>query len=110
MRVQLGRTASSEKPIGRGYFGLFAFLKGVFLPQGYPDSVSEDYINYQFWDTVQAFCSTISGTLTTHAILKGVGVGNDAANALSATITWVSFFWFISNFGGCTECPLSFLV
>lgn len=29
------------------------------------------------------------GTLTTHAILKGVGVGSDIASPLSATITWV---------------------
>uniref|UniRef100_A0A182SL21 Uncharacterized protein n=1 Tax=Anopheles maculatus TaxID=74869 RepID=A0A182SL21_9DIPT len=28
-------------------------------------------------------------TLTTHAILKGVGVGSDAVNPLSATVTWV---------------------
>lgn len=33
----------------------------IFLPHGFPDSVSEDYVNYQIWDTIQAFCSTISG-------------------------------------------------
>lgn len=33
----------------------------IFLPQGYPDSVSGDYISYQIWDTAQAFCSTITG-------------------------------------------------
>ncbi len=27
--------------------------QSVFLPQGYPESVSEDYLQYQFWDTVQ---------------------------------------------------------
>lgn len=25
----------------------------MFLPQGFPESVSEDYLQYQFWDTVQ---------------------------------------------------------
>lgn len=34
----------------------------LFLPHGYPDSVSEDYLTYQIWDTCQAFCSTISGS------------------------------------------------
>lgn len=29
------------------------------------------------------------GTLSTHAILKGVGVGSDVVNPLSATVTWV---------------------
>lgn len=33
----------------------------IFLPHGFPDSVSEDYVTYQIWDTIQAFCSTISG-------------------------------------------------
>lgn len=28
-------------------------LKQVFLPHGYPESVSGDYVNYQIWDTVQ---------------------------------------------------------
>lgn len=28
-------------------------FQSVFLPQGYPDSVSNDYLHYQFWDTVQ---------------------------------------------------------
>lgn len=44
-------------------FFLFRILKNLFLPKGYPDSVSDDYMNYQIWDTVQAFCSTIAGEL-----------------------------------------------
>lgn len=36
-------------------------FKKIFLPQGFPDSVSNDYIAYQIWDTAQAFCSTIMG-------------------------------------------------
>lgn len=65
-------------------------LRDIFLPHGYPESVSEDYFNYQIWDTVQAFCSTITGTFTTRAILKGVGVGNAEATPLAATITWIA--------------------
>lgn len=79
----------NEKIIAKGNNSLINLFQRIFLPQGYPNSVSEDYIDYQKWDTVQAFCSTISGTLTTHAILKGVGVGSDIANPLSATITWI---------------------
>lgn len=64
-------------------------MREVLLPYGYPDSVSEDYFNYQLWDTAQAFCSTITSAFTTRAILKGVGVGNPKAAALSAAITWI---------------------
>lgn len=28
-------------------------LQDVFLPRGYPSSVSSDYMDYQIWDTVQ---------------------------------------------------------
>lgn len=37
----------------------------------------------------QAFCSSITGTLATLAILKGVGVGDKEATPLAATITWM---------------------
>ena len=30
----------------------------IFLPKGYPDSVSSDYAIYQFWDSAQALCSS----------------------------------------------------
>ncbi|TRY67425.1 hypothetical protein TCAL_11759 [Tigriopus californicus] len=65
------------------------FFRDVFLPIGYPHSVSADYATYQIWDTVQAFASNISGSLATQAVLEGVGVGDDSATALAATITWL---------------------
>ncbi|KAI0235372.1 RUS1 family protein C16orf58, partial [Lamellibrachia satsuma] len=61
----------------------------VFLPQGYPESVSDDYMDYQIWDTMQAFCSSITGALAAQAILKGVGVGDENATVLAATMTWL---------------------
>lgn len=78
-----------DRLVYRERFALLKFFQGIFLPKGYPDSVSDDYLAYQIWDTVQAFCSTISGTLTTHAILKGIGVGSEVVTPLSATTTWV---------------------
>jgi hypothetical protein len=39
------------------------WLYKVFLPEGYPNSVSGDYLPYQMWDTMQAFCSTVTGIL-----------------------------------------------
>lgn len=35
--------------------GVKNILREVFLPQGYPSSVSADYLEYQIWDTVQVF-------------------------------------------------------
>lgn len=83
---------SSDINFHRGsgiYCSLKNFLIEVFLPEGYPDSVRDDYWGYQCWDTLQAFCSTITGTITTQAVMKGFGVGDSAASALGATVTWV---------------------
>lgn len=55
--------------------GLTETFKSAFLPEGYPSSVSQDYLRFQMWDTLQALCSYIRGLLSSQAILKGVGVG-----------------------------------
>lgn len=64
-------------------------FRAIFLPQGYPDSVSKDYAEYQLWDTVQAFASSMSNTFATHSLLHGMGVGDDTATVVAATVTWM---------------------
>ncbi|OWK11041.1 hypothetical protein Celaphus_00007142 [Cervus elaphus hippelaphus] len=54
-------------------------LLAVFLPQGFPDSVSPDYLPYQL----------LSGSLATHAVLLGIGVGDAKASVSAATATWL---------------------
>ncbi|XP_052746797.1 RUS family member 1 [Bicyclus anynana] len=71
-------------------FSIQDFITKIFLPRGYPDSVSKDYIEYQIYDCLQAACSTIIGIIAAQAVLKGVGVGNVQATALAATITWIT--------------------
>ena len=61
----------------------------VFLPIGYPRSVTEDYLEYQLWDSAQALCSYLRGTLTTHAVLLGLGVGSADADAAAAAASWI---------------------
>ncbi|XP_069840875.1 RUS family member 1 isoform X2 [Dendropsophus ebraccatus] len=61
----------------------------LFLPHGFPDSVSEDYLEYQLWDTLQAFSSSVTGSLATHALLRGSGVGDSSASVTAATVTWI---------------------
>uniref|UniRef100_A0A2D4NVH3 Uncharacterized protein n=1 Tax=Micrurus surinamensis TaxID=129470 RepID=A0A2D4NVH3_MICSU len=68
---------------------LHHIFMSIFLPQGYPESVSTDYLAYQFWDTIQAFASSITGTLATQAVLKGVGVGDETSTVAAATVTWI---------------------
>nr|CDS31920.1 protein of unknown function DUF647 [Hymenolepis microstoma] len=68
---------------------LFYMAKSAFLPEGYPNSVSKDYLEYQIWDTVQALSSSVIGALAGQAVLIGVGVGDSKASVLAATLTWL---------------------
>jgi len=77
---------SAPARAGRGLLGT---VHQVFLPDGYPHTVSKDYLEYQVWDTVQAFASSVTGSLATAAVLEGVGVGDAAATPLAATLTWI---------------------
>ena len=86
--VQLVTPTQHQKESSK-WNGAKNFIKSAFLPAGYPESVSEDYLEYQTWDTVQAFCSSITGLLATQAVLKGYGVGNEKATVAAATITWM---------------------
>ena len=38
--------------------GVRELCRSVFMPQGFPESVSPDYVEYQAWDSVQACEST----------------------------------------------------
>ncbi|KAF6206750.1 hypothetical protein GE061_017986 [Apolygus lucorum] len=83
------RLNSSLKPRKKFFKKCSDIVKEVFLPFGYPESVSDDYTEYQIWDTLQACASTITGTLTTKVILQSVGVGNSEASAVGAAVTWI---------------------
>lgn len=69
----------------------------MFLPEGFPKSVSADYVPYQIFDSIQALASSFTGTLSTKAILQGVGVGNHEATAAAATLNWVRFLRFLDR-------------
>ncbi|KAH7125338.1 vitamin B6 photo-protection and homoeostasis-domain-containing protein [Dendryphion nanum] len=58
----------------------------VFLPAGYPQSVTDDYIQYQIYDSLQAFSSSIAGLLSSRAVLEGVGVGDANASPTAALL------------------------
>lgn len=55
---------------------------------GYIASRCDLYLNHTHYMS-QAFCSYITGTLATHAMLKGVGVGDSSASPVAATLTWI---------------------
>ncbi|KAK2625151.1 hypothetical protein QTJ16_005520 [Diplocarpon rosae] len=61
----------------------------AFLPAGYPNSVTDDYLEYQIYDSLQAFSSSIAGMLSSRAVLEGIGVGNSSASPTTALLLTV---------------------
>ncbi|KAF9237788.1 DUF647-domain-containing protein, partial [Melanogaster broomeanus] len=64
-------------------------LSDLFLPAGYPASVSPDYLEYQIYNALQAFCNSGSSLLASRGALEGVGVGNASASATHALLLTV---------------------
>jgi hypothetical protein len=53
--------------------------------QGYPNSVTPDYLPFQMWDTLQGLSTYIRSMLSTQALLGGIGVGETTATVVGAT-------------------------
>ncbi|KAJ4850972.1 Protein root UVB sensitive 1, chloroplastic [Turnera subulata] len=60
----------------------------LMLPEGFPESVTPDYLDYSLWRGVQGVASQISGVLATQALLYAVGLGKGAIPT-AAAINWV---------------------
>ena len=61
-------------------------LLSIFLPSGYPTTVSPDYTRYQIYDSLQAFASSIASLLASRAVLQSLGVGDGSATARDAIL------------------------
>ena len=62
--------------------------RDLFLPIGYPQSVNDGYLKYQYYDSLQGLCSYLRGVVSTSAVLSATGVGDAQATAMSAAMTW----------------------
>lgn len=69
-----------------------ASIKSFFLPQGWPSSVTEDYLNYQIYSFPCHIFGWMSHSLAGSSMLKalGIGVGPAGAVGFSAAIKWVT--------------------
>lgn len=68
---------------------LVKFFQRLFLPTDWPHGISEDYLRYQLFDSLQGLCSYISGVLANHKILQGLGIGRGAASVGAASASMV---------------------
>ncbi|ONK76182.1 uncharacterized protein A4U43_C03F24790 [Asparagus officinalis] len=67
----------------------------AFVPEGFPGSVTPDYVPFQIWDSLQGLSTYIRSMLSTQALLSAIGVGEKSATVIGAT-----FQWFLRDFMG----------
>lgn len=60
-----------------------------FLPEGYPQSVGNDYVPYTRWRLSTFFFGGAVGVFSTQGLLLAVGVGRQSAAPLAAALQWV---------------------
>lgn len=81
--------SESDPPSNSLRFDLWSIFRSVFLPIGYPESVTADYGVFQICDTIQALSSYLRGLLTTRSTLIAIGVGRSTADATSAVTQFI---------------------
>lgn len=59
------------------------------LPSGYPSSVHSSYASYASYSFISSTVSTTTMVLSTQSLLLAVGVGQEAAAPISATLNWI---------------------
>ncbi|CAI0390771.1 unnamed protein product [Linum tenue] len=60
----------------------------AFVPEGFPSSVTPDYVHFQVWDSLQGLSTYIRTMLSTQALLSAIGVGEKSATVIGATFQW----------------------
>ncbi|TKY70208.1 root UVB sensitive 1 [Spatholobus suberectus] len=63
-------------------------LTRLMLPEGFPESVTSDYLEYSLWRAVQGVACQVSGVLATQSLLYAVGLGKGAIPT-AAAVNWV---------------------
>lgn len=83
-----GNLTALQRQLERSWRRCTDFALQLLLPDGYPHSVSSDYMQYSLWRGVQGVASQISGVLSTQALLYAVGLGKGAIPT-AAAVNWV---------------------
>ncbi|CAN1850832.1 Protein root UVB sensitive 1, chloroplastic [Linum perenne] len=81
-------SSSEGYSVGNLWLQCKSLVMRLMLPEGFPHSVTSDYLDYSLWRGVQGVASQISGVLATQALLYAIGLGKGAIPT-AAAINWV---------------------
>mmetsp|Transcript_53559 Transcript_53559/g.89017 ORF Transcript_53559/g.89017 Transcript_53559/m.89017 type:complete len:549 (-) Transcript_53559:529-2175(-) len=74
-----------ERPFNERCLSLF---EGIFLPDGFPQSVTPDYLEFCKWRSIQNIASCFLATMSTQSLLYAAGLGKGAIPS-AQLINWV---------------------
>ncbi|KAA8498329.1 Protein root UVB sensitive 2, chloroplastic [Porphyridium purpureum] len=67
----------------------FDMIKTIYMPDGFPHTVTKDYLAFTQWRTLQNLASSVMAVLSTEALFFGLGVGKKNTAAVAAATAWV---------------------
>ncbi|XP_020967760.1 protein root UVB sensitive 3 [Arachis ipaensis] len=86
--IQASSSSVSFKRSGARFTHLWRRLLQALVPEGFPSSVTADYVPFQIWDTLQGLSTYTRTMLSTQALLSAIGVGEKSATVIGATFQW----------------------
>ncbi|CAA0825548.1 Protein root UVB sensitive 3 [Striga hermonthica] len=81
-------SGNSVRKSARRFSHLSRRILDAFVPEGFPGSVTPDYVPFQIWDSLQGLSTYIRTMLSTQALLSAIGVGEKSATVIGATFQW----------------------
>ncbi|XP_073105533.1 protein root UVB sensitive 3 isoform X2 [Elaeis guineensis] len=83
--ITVDRSSHALERYGSRWHQLWRKILEAFVPEGFPGSVTPDYVPFQMWDTLQGLSTYIRSMLSTQALLGAIGVGEKSATVIGAT-------------------------
>ncbi|XP_004490193.1 protein root UVB sensitive 3 isoform X1 [Cicer arietinum] len=86
--IKASSSSFSIQRSGARFTHLWTRFLQAFVPEGFPSSVTPDYVPFQIWDLLQGLSTYIRTMLSTQALLSAIGVGEKSATVIGATFQW----------------------
>ncbi|XP_027360308.1 protein root UVB sensitive 3 isoform X3 [Abrus precatorius] len=86
--IKASSSSVSVTRSGARFTHVWKRLLQAFVPEGFPSSVTADYVPFQIWDSLQGLSTYIRTMLSTQALLSAIGVGEKSATVIGATFQW----------------------
>ncbi|KAI8869296.1 DUF647-domain-containing protein [Ramicandelaber brevisporus] len=79
---------NDQDAAARSKFGRLRMVVDMFLPKGYPGTVTREYMPYAKWQFLHNATGAVTGVLSTQALLYAMGLGAGSV-PMAAALNWI---------------------